>query len=255
MTQLQYGDLIQLIDSKQRRYSMTLTEGGEFQNHNGNVSHDDIVDQNEGIVVESNRGQAFRVFRPSLSEYIIGMPRGAQVIYPKDIAAILMMADIAPQHTVFETGVGSGALSMGILRMGARIEGLEMREDFASRAKKNVSDFLGEDALERYNVHIGDAYESVPNIKADRAVLDLPEPWRNIPLLRSILSAGSIVVSYSPSIIQVKKVVEAFSEHGFRDIATEEVLHRSWHIKGDAVRPDHRMVAHTGFLTRAKLVG
>lgn len=253
MSTLAYDDLVQIIDNKGRRYSFRLGENQSFQNHHGNLDHGAIVGQNEGAVVESSKGQAFRVFRPTLEEFVIAMPRGAQIIYPKDIGAILMLADIGPGTKVFESGVGSGALSMGMLRAGATIYGLELREDFASRAKRNVATFLGAPALDNYEVELGDAYEGISRTNFDAAVLDLPEPWQVIPHLRSALRQGGLVVSYSPSITQVAKVDVVLKDNGFRDISVTEVLHRGWHVKGEAVRPEHRMVAHTGFLTRARL--
>jgi tRNA (adenine57-N1/adenine58-N1)-methyltransferase len=180
------------------------------------------------------------------------MPRGAQVIYPKDIGPILMLADIEPGCQVFESGVGSGALSMGMLRVGAHIVGYELRQDFASRAAKNVTEFLGVEALERYDIHIRDSYDGLAHGGFDRAVLDLPEPWRVVPHLTEGLRPGAIVVSYSPSILQVTRMREALDRAGFAEASTVEVLNRNWHIDGPAVRPDHRMVAHTGFLTRAR---
>jgi tRNA (adenine57-N1/adenine58-N1)-methyltransferase catalytic subunit len=246
------GDLVLLIDAKKRRYLVTLAEGSEFQTHAGVVPHGRLIGQPEGIEVASTRGQRFTAYRPTLSDYILSMPRGAQVIYPKDIGPILMLADIEPGARVFESGVGSGALSMGMLRAGADIVGYELREDFASRAVKNVTRFLGEEVLDRYEVTIRDSYEGIEHGPFDRAVLDLPEPWRVVPHLAEAMRPGAILVSYSPSIVQVTQTRTALDECGFSETSTVEVLNRGWHIDGAAVRPDHRMVAHTGFLTRAR---
>lgn len=252
--QLQAGDLVLLVDQKSRRYLVELSVGGEFGTHAGVVPHDAIIGQPEGAHASSTRGQAFRVYRPTLSDFILEMPRGAQVIYPKDIGPILMMADIGPGMRVFESGVGSGALSMGMLRAGATITGYEIREDFAARAKKNVARFLGEEVTDRYDVQIRDSYEAIDERNIDRVVLDLPEPWNVVPHLPEVLRAGGIFLSYSPSITQVTQVRTALKRAGFSEASTTEVLHRSWHIDGPAVRPDHRMVAHTGFLTTARLL-
>jgi tRNA (adenine57-N1/adenine58-N1)-methyltransferase len=184
------------------------------------------------------------------------MPRGAQVIYPKDLGPICMLADIGPGVRVFESGIGSGALSMTMLRYGAHITGYELREDFANRAKKNVASFLGEEALNRYDVYIRDGYEGidVEHGPFDRVVLDIPEPWQLIPHAEKVLRAGGIFLAYTPSITQASQVREAL--HGkWIDLRTIEVLHRGWHIEGQAVRPDHRMVAHTGFLTVGWFLG
>lgn len=251
---LHEGDLAMLVDTKDRRYVIRLEADGDFQTHAGRLPHADLIGVPEGTQVSTSRGQRFRVYRPSLSDYIISMPRGAQVIYPKDIGAMLLMADIGPGQAVFESGVGSGALSMAMLRAGATVHGLELREDFASRAMKNASTFLGEDTCKRYIVEIGDSYEPILGGPYDRAVLDLPEPWRAIPNVASRVRQGAILVSYSPSIMQVAKVHQALTDTGFGDISTTEVMHRGWHVAGEAVRPEHRMVGHTGFLTRARML-
>jgi tRNA (adenine57-N1/adenine58-N1)-methyltransferase len=182
------------------------------------------------------------------------MPRGAQVIYPKDLAPICMIADIGPGMRVFESGIGSGALSMTMLRYGASITGYEIREDFANRAKANVRAFLGEEALERYDIHIRDAYEGIDGPEFDRVVLDLPEPWNVIPHAAKVLRKGGLLVAYTPSITQAVQVRQCFGNEWIES-RTIEVLHRSWHIEGMAVRPDHRMVAHTAFLTVSRFIG
>jgi tRNA (adenine57-N1/adenine58-N1)-methyltransferase len=248
------GDLVLLVDHKDRRYLVRLADDGEFQTHAGVVPHRELIGHPEGTSVASTRGQKFQAYRPSLSDYILSMPRGAQVIYPKDIGPILMLADIEPGSRVFESGVGSGALSMAMLRAGAVITGYELREDFAARAAKNVTEFLGPEALTNYDVHIRDAYQGIDHGGFDRIVLDLPEPWKVVPNIGTTLRPGGIFVSYSPSITQVTQVRDALNRADFAEISTMEVLNRSWHIEGAAVRPDHRMVAHTGFLTRARLL-
>jgi tRNA (adenine57-N1/adenine58-N1)-methyltransferase len=182
------------------------------------------------------------------------MPRGAQVIYPKDLAPICMLADIGPGRRVFESGVGSGALSMTMLRWGAEIVGYELREDFANRARANVRSFLGAAALDHYRVELRDSYEGIDDGPFDRIVLDLPEPWRVVPHAERVLQAGGILVAYTPSIVQAAQAREVLKGRWI-DARTIEVLHRSWHIEGAAVRPDHRMVAHTGFLTVARYLG
>ncbi len=248
------GELVLLVDQKDRRYVIKLEADGDFQTHAGSLYHRLIIGQSEGHGLSSTKGQKFTVYRPTLSDFIMTMPRGAQVIYPKDIGPILMMADIGPGVKVFESGVGSGALSMAMLRAGADIVGYELREDFAARARNNVEMFLGSDVLDRYNIHLRDSYEGIDHSGFDRVVLDIPEPWRVIPHVPSALGAGGLLVSYSPSITQVMRVTEALKAVGFSDISTTEVLNRGWHIDGKAVRPDHRMVAHTGFLTRGRLL-
>jgi tRNA (adenine57-N1/adenine58-N1)-methyltransferase catalytic subunit len=243
-----------LLDVKRRRYLIVLTEGGEFHSHAGFVPHGDIVGSPEGVVLRSTRGAEYTVLRPTLEDFVVEMPRGAQVIYPKDLAPICMMADIGPGQRVFESGVGSGALSMTMLRWGADIVGYELREDFANRARSNVRSFLGSAALERYRVELRDSYEGIDDGPYDRVILDLPEPWRVVPHAERVLHAGGILVAYTPSIIQASQAREALKGRWI-DARTTEVLHRTWHIEGLAVRPDHRMVAHTGFLTVARYLG
>jgi tRNA (adenine57-N1/adenine58-N1)-methyltransferase len=256
MNPLAHGDRVMLLDTKKRRYLVTLKEGGEFHSHAGFVPHADIAGQPEGCVVRSTKGAEYTVLRPTLEDYVIEMPRGAQVIYPKDLAPICMLADIGPGMRVFETGVGSGALSITMLRYGASIVGYEIREDFANRAKANVREFLGEPALERYDVHIADSYTGIDPAHGefDRVLLDLPEPWQVVPHAEAVLRAGGVLLAYTPSITQAAQTREALKGRWI-DARTIEVLHRGWHIDGQAVRPDHRMVAHTAFLTVARFLG
>jgi tRNA (adenine57-N1/adenine58-N1)-methyltransferase catalytic subunit len=252
---LRAGEQVLLIDSKKRNYLVTLEPGKEFHSHSGTVSHDAIVGSPEGGAFRSSHGMTYTVIRPTLSEYVLKMPRGAQVIYPKDLGPILLLADVFPGARVLESGVGSGALSMTMLRAGADIVGYELREDFASRAIKNVSGFLGEEVLGRYRVEHRDCYEGISETELDRVVLDLPEPWQVVPHAVEALLPGGILVAYTPTIIQSVQLREALEASAFGMAETLEVFHRGWHIEGQSVRPDHRMVAHTGFLTHARLLG
>ncbi len=246
------GDKVLLIDQKARRYLVTLKEGGEFHSHTGYVPHADVIGVDEGTTVKSTRGTPYVALRPTLEDFVLEMPRGAQVIYPKDLGPILVLADIGPGMRVLESGVGSGALSMAMLRAGATIVGYELREDFAQRARANVSSFLGEEALSRYQVELRDCYDGVDERGLDRLVLDLPEPWRVVRHAEHALRAGGILVAYTPSIVQATQLREALRRDVWLSARTLEVLHRTWHVDPPAVRPDHRMVAHTGFLTTAR---
>ena len=243
-----------LYDNKGRRYLVRLAAGGEFHTHSGPVPHDSLIGSPDGCEVRSSRGARYTAVRPTLAEVVLGMPRGAQVIYPKDLGPILMIADIFPGARVFESGVGSGAMSMALLRAGANVTGYELREDFAKRASMNVVEFLGESALEHYKVEIRDSYDGIGESGFDRMVLDLPEPWRLVAAAESALDPGGILVAYLPTIGQVATLRAALAESGFGLAETVEVLQRSWHVEGQSVRPDHRMVAHTGFLTSARLL-
>ena len=252
--ELTEGETIQLVDIKDRRYLVTLKAGTEFHSHSGAIAHDDLIDRPEGRIVRSTKGGTYLVLRPTLAERILKMPRGAQVIYPKDLGPLLLIADIFPGARVFESGVGSGALSMTMLRSGATITGYELREDFAQRAQNNVVDLLGKEALERYDVQLRSAYDGIDETDFDRVVLDLPEPWQVVPHAAKALRTGGIIVAYTPSITQVSRFRDALGDHGFAMMDTTEFMQRGWHIEGQAVRPDHRMVGHTGFLTSARLL-
>jgi tRNA (adenine57-N1/adenine58-N1)-methyltransferase len=248
------GDRVLLVDGKQRRYLVTLSDGGEFHSHAGFVPHEQLIGQEDGAVVSSTRNARYTAFRPTLSDFVLKMPRGAQVIYPKDLGPLLMLADVFPGARVFESGVGSGALSMTMLRAGAEVSGYELREDFALRAQRNVESFLGEEAAGRYEVEVRDSYEGIDHRDLDRVVLDLPEPWRVVPHAEKALRSGGILVAYTPSIVQVSQLRQVLDGSGFQLAETLEVLNRTWHVEGASVRPDHRMVAHTGFLTHARLL-
>jgi tRNA (adenine57-N1/adenine58-N1)-methyltransferase catalytic subunit len=251
---LAVGERVLLFDSKQRRYLVTLVEGGEFHTHAGYVRHDQLIGQGEGIVVRSTVGARYTAVRPTLAEFVLKMPRGAQVIYPKDLGPILVLADIFPGARVLESGVGSGAMSMTLVRAGADVTGYELREDFAAKARSNVRSFLGAEGADRYRVVVRDVYDGIDETDLDRIVLDLPEPWRVVKAAEGALHDGGILVAYLPTIGQVAQLRAALDGSRFALAETLEVLHRTWHVEGNSVRPDHRMVAHTGFLTHARLL-
>ncbi len=196
----------------------------------------------------------YTALHPTLEDFVLKMPRGAQVIYPKDLGPILMLADIFPGCRVLESGVGSGALSSTMLRAGASIVGYELREDFANNARNNVAAFCG-DVGDRYRIEMRDCYDGIDETDLDRVILDLPEPWHVIPHAEKALHPGGIVLAYTPSITQAAQVREAMTGSGWILTRTLEVLNRTWHIEGQSVRPDHRMVAHTGFLTTGRWIG
>lgn len=253
------GERVLLIDRKDRRYLITLHAGRSFQSHAGVINHDDVIGRSEGEEVEARQRDGrvtsaarYLVLRPTLADVVVGMPRGAQVIYPKDLGAILIAADIFPGAIVLEAGVGSGALSMAMLRAGAVITGYEIRPDFAERAKANVEAFLGPG--QAYCVHERDVYAGISEEGLDRVVLDLPEPWQVVPYAERALKAGGILLSYLPTINQTAELRASLERSEFAMAETFEVLRRTWHIEGRSVRPDHRMVAHTGFLTSARLL-
>jgi tRNA (adenine57-N1/adenine58-N1)-methyltransferase len=249
---LQAGERVLLVDAKQRRYLITLRIGASFHTHVGIVEHDRLIGTPEGSTVLGSTGRKFVVVRPTLADAVLKMPRGAQVIYPKDLGAILIEADIAPGMRVLEAGVGSGALSMALLRTGAEVVGYELRDDFAERARANVEAMLGTGA--RYRVELRDVYEGIEESGLDRILLDLPEPWRVLPHATVALRPGGILCAYLPSINQTAQLRAAMDRSGFGMASTLEVFHRTWHIEERSVRPDHRMVGHTGFLTTGRLL-
>ena len=249
---LRAGEKVLLVDAKKRQYLLTLREDAGFHTHVGIVAHNDLIGAFEGSTVLGSTGRRFLVVRPTLAEMVLKMPRGAQVIYPKDLAAILMEADIAPGMRVLEAGVGSGALSMALLRAGASVVGYELREDFADRATKNVEAMVGAGA--DYRVELRDVYDGIEEQALDRIVLDLPEPWRVVPHAEVALRSGGIICAYLPTINQTSHFRQVLERSAFGMASTLEVLHRTWHIEDRSVRPDHRMVGHTGFLTTARLL-
>jgi tRNA (adenine57-N1/adenine58-N1)-methyltransferase len=246
------GERVLLVDAKERQYLITLRAGTSFHTHMGIIAHDHLIGAFEGSTVVGSTGRRFLVVRPTLADVVLKMPRGAQVIYPKDLAAIMVLADIAPGVSVLEAGVGSGALSMALLRAGADVVGYELREDFADRARTNVEALVGEQAP--YRVEIRDIYEGIDERGLDRIVLDLPEPWRVLPHAEVAMRPGGILCSYLPTINQTSQLRNALAHTPFGMAATVEVLYRTWHVETRSVRPDHRMVGHTGFLTTARLL-
>lgn len=249
------GDRVLLIDTKQRRHLVTLEPGGAFHSHAGVVEHNQLIGREEGVTVRTSMNARMVAVRPTLSEYVLKMPRGAQVIYPKDLGPILMLADVFPGARVLETGIGSGALTMTLLRAigpTGHLLGYELRDDFADRARRNVEGFLGPDLP--LTIEVRDAYDGIEATDLDRVVLDLPEPWRVVKHAEAALRRGGILLSYLPTIGQVMRLREELAESAFGMVETLEVLHRGWHVDGQSVRPDHRMVAHTGFLTHARLL-
>ncbi|MHB8671950.1 MAG: tRNA (adenine-N1)-methyltransferase [Acidimicrobiales bacterium] len=247
------GERVLLVDAKQRRYLLTLRSGGEFHTHAGVLPHEALLGEEEGATVRAGSGARYTALRPTLADYVLKMPRGPQVIYPKDLGPLLLLVDAFPGARILEAGVGSGAMSLALLRAGADIVGYEIREEFAERARANVTGFLGPDVS--YRIELRDVYDGIEQTGLDRVVLDLPEPWRVVKHAEMALHRGGILVSYLPTIGQVAQLHEALADSSFALAETVEVLQRSWHVAPPSVRPDHRMVAHTGFLTHARLLG
>ncbi len=260
MRRLQNGERIHLVDHKGRQYALTLKAGDRFQLSGETIAHDDLIGKADGSLVTLSHGKRMVALLPTLGEYVLKMPRGAQVIYPKDLAMITIWADIYPGARVFEAGTGSGALTMALLRaVGERglVVSYEAREDFARTAMKNIERYVG--PVPNLTMRKQDAYEGIQTDTDkglfDRIVLDLPEPWRVVPHAVQALRSGGVYLSYVPTVPQAQQTVEALERAAvFGLIETFETLLRPWNIEGRSVRPAHRMVAHSGFITVARKV-
>ena len=260
MLQLANGERIHLVDQKGRHYALTLKAGEIYQFSGQTIAHDALIGRPDATMVTLSRGKKMLAIRPTLGDYVLKMPRGAQVLYPKDLALIPMWADVYPGARVFEAGTGSGALTMALLRaVGLRglVVTYDVRDDFARTALLNIERYMG--PVSNLVSLRKNAYEGIEllddGIPFDRVVLDLPEPWQVIPHAASALRSGGIYVSFVPTVPQVMQTVEALERTAvFAMVETFETLLRTWSVQGRSVRPDHRMVAHSGFITVARKV-
>ncbi len=247
-------DPVILIDRKDREYLARLDQRRAISIRGGKIAVDDIIGREEGSVVRSSLNEPFLIFRPSLPQLIPNLPRSAQVIYPKDIGPILLWADLFPGARVVEAGVGAGALSMALLRAigeNGQLISYELREDFAELAQKNVARYFGPSP--NWTIKLGDVAEFLVENNIDRVILDLAEPWHVIDRAWNALRPGGFLLCYLPTVLQVKSLIDALRiDKRFACIETSENLMRFWHFKGASARPQHRMVAHTGFLTSAR---
>ncbi|WP_329061796.1 tRNA (adenine-N1)-methyltransferase [Amycolatopsis sp. NBC_01480] len=247
------GDRVQLTDSKGRHYTLTLAEGGEYHTHRGALAHDDLIGLPEGSVVTSAGGSTYLALRPLLPDYVLSMPRGAQVIYPKDAAQIVMFGDIFPGARVLEAGAGSGALTCSLLRAvgpAGRVSSYEIRDDHAEHAERNVVKFFGEKP-DNWSLTVADLATHTGEV--DRVVLDMLAPWDQLPNVAAHLVPGGVLTVYVATVTQLSRVTESLREQQcWTEPESWESLVRPWHVVGLAVRPDHRMVAHTAFLLTAR---
>ncbi|MCA1823911.1 MAG: tRNA (adenine-N1)-methyltransferase [Frankia sp.] len=252
---LRIGDRVQLTDPKGRMHTVTLAKGGEFHTHRGVLAHDDLIGAPEGSVVKTANGTTYLALRPLLSDYVLSMPRGAQVVYPKDAAQIVGLADVFPGAHVVEAGVGSGALSCSLLRAvgdGGQLTSYERRSEFAETARRNVETFFG-GPHPAWRLVVGELAASLDEESVDRVVLDMLAPWDVLDAVSAALAPGGVVCCYVATTTQLSRTVEALRAHGtFTEPSAMESLLRTWHVEGLAVRPDHRMVGHTGFLVLAR---
>ena len=251
------GETVVLHDRKERRYLVTLREGGQFGYHGGTLDHDRLLGAPEGVEVSASKGARLRALRPTAEDWTLKAPRGAQVVYPKDQAMIVARGDIGPGCEVVEAGAGSGALTAALLRAvvpGGRVVSFERREDFADVARRNVAERLGP-VGEAWDLRVGEAAGALGGIPCDRVVLDLLEPWALLDDVVAALRPGGLLVAYTPTVPQVMRLHEGLEATGaFAGGDTTETMERGWNVKGLSVRPDHRMVAHTAFITVARRV-
>ncbi len=255
------GDRVQITDPKGKLHTVTLVAGGQFQTARGTIKHDDVLGLPDGQVIEVEGGRTFQIIRPLLSDYVLSMPRGAAIVYPKDAAQIVQMGDIFPGARVLEAGVGSGALSMSLLSTigpTGQLTSVEKRPDFADIAQANVDLWFGR-RLPNWNVQIGDVGDvaaAFPAHTVDRVVLDLLDPWSYLEQVGSALLPGGVLTCYVATVTQMSRLVEDLRETAkFTEPQIWESTVRPWHSVGLAVRPEHRMVAHTGFLITARRLG
>ncbi len=253
---LRPGEDVLFVDNKDREYLRTLKPGRRISLHKGSFQAEQIIGLPEGSLVYTPNNEPFRIFRPTYAHLIPNLPRKAQVIYPKDTAVMLLWGDIFPGASVVEIGSGPGALTIALLRAigpTGRLITVEIREDHCEMARGNVARFFGE--APNWSLQLTDAYEGFTAQDIDRILIDLPEPWRILPHAAKALRYGGVLVGYIPTVVQVKSLVDELRAHpGFDGIEVMENLHRYWHVKDLSVRPEHRMVAHTGFIIIARRV-
>ncbi|HZA16021.1 MAG TPA: tRNA (adenine-N1)-methyltransferase [Pseudonocardiaceae bacterium] len=251
----QPGDRVQLTDPKGRRHTVLLEPGAQFHTHRGALAHDDLIGLPEGSVVTSAAGTQYLALRPLLPDYVMSMPRGAQVVYPKDAAQILMWGDIFPGARVLEAGAGSGALTCSLLRtVGERgaVTSYEARTDHAEHAARNVERFFGA-VPPNWQLRVADLATHPADQLMDRAVLDMARPWELLPTVSAALVPGGVLTVDVAATTQLSRTTEALREAGcYTEPQAWETLLRPWHVVGLAVRPEHRMVGHTAFLLTAR---
>jgi tRNA (adenine57-N1/adenine58-N1)-methyltransferase len=249
----QEGDLALLLDRKNRRYLVTLSADQVFHSHLGRLGHEQLIGHTVGDWYRTDRSHTFLAVRPTLGDYVREMPRGPQIIYPKDLGNIITLADIFPGATVVEAGLGSGSLTAALLRAvgtAGRVISYEINESTVAKALRNIEQVTPDTS--NLTVTVGDLYQGIEQRNVDRVVLDVPEPWQAVAVVGDALVMGGIFLSFLPTVLQVHRLAEQLREDGrFQMVETVETLLRPWHVTERSVRPAHRMVAHSGFLTTA----
>ena len=249
------GDRVQLTDPKGKLYSFTITPGKEWHTHKGWITHDDLVGMPEGSVVTTTAGLKFTAFVPLLADYVLSMPRGATIVYPKDAAMIVGSADVYPGAKVLEAGVGSGALTISLLRAVGKdgyVHSIERREDFAANARENIQDYFGQ-APHNWRLDVDSLQDFSHDEVFDRVILDMLAPWECVDTAAKVLRPGGVFLAYVATTTQLSATAEALKEDGrFTEPESTETLVRGWHHEGLAVRPQQRMIGHTGFLIQSR---
>ncbi len=249
------GDRIQLTDPKGKLYSFTIIAGKEWHTHKGWITHDELIGIPEGSVVRTTGGLAFTAFKPLLADYVLTMPRGATIVYPKDAAMIIGLADIYPGSRTLEAGVGSGALTISLLRAcGATglVHSVERRAEFAENARANVDSYFNAPP-ENWSLTVGDLQDQIMLDSFDRVILDMLAPWECVDIAAQALRPGGVFMAYVATTTQLSATAEAIKADGrFTEPESSETMVRGWHHEGLAVRPQHRMIAHTGFLIQSR---
>jgi tRNA (adenine57-N1/adenine58-N1)-methyltransferase len=249
------GDRIQLTDPKGKLYSFTITPGKEWHTHKGWITHDDLIGLPEGSVVSTTAGLKFTAFIPLLADYVLSMPRGATIVYPKDAAMIVGVADIYPGAHVLEAGVGSGALTLSLLRAvgeNGSVHSVERRQDFADNAKANIENYFGA-SPKNWKLDVGSVQEQSFSEKYDRVILDMLAPWECVAMAAEVLRPGGVFLAYVATTTQLSATAEALKSDGhFTEPESSETIVRGWHHEGLAVRPQQRMIGHTGFLIQSR---
>lgn len=249
------GDRVQLTDPKGRMHTITLAVGARFYTHRGSIDHDELIGQPEGSVITATGGTTYVALRPLLADYVLSMPRGATVVYPKDAAQIVTMGDVFPGARVVEAGVGSGALTLSLLRAvgdAGLVSSYERRADFAEVARANVENFFG-GPHPAWRLTVGDLADTLDDSSVDRVVLDMLAPWECIDTVAGALAPGGVLTCYVATTPQLSRLAEALRDHGgFTEPYAWETIERGWHLEGLAVRPEHRMIGHTGFLVTTR---
>ncbi|MGB9887276.1 MAG: tRNA (adenine-N1)-methyltransferase [Moorellales bacterium] len=253
MAEFRYGDMVTLVSAKDRMYVKKLAPGGQIHLHEGRIACEDLIGRPAGCTLLTSRGETVWAYRATLGDYILKMPRRSNIVYPKDLAMILMWADVYPGCRVLTAGTGSGALLMALARAvgeNGAVYGYDLREDMLELSRLNLETALGPQA--QVTLRLGDVCESIAERELDRVVLDVPEPWRALEPIAQALKPGGILLAYVPTIGQAEEFVRAVRERS--DYALPEVmevLFRTWHVGERSSRPNFRMVGHTGFLCRA----